>query len=63
MRGKFRNETIFSGVWKSTRPEVTYHGAFQLVVSADGRAMNGRWLGLSNSGSIRHGEWTLARIS
>jgi len=57
MKGRFNHQAILTGTWKSVRPEVTYHGTFQLVVSADGKEMSGKWLGNSNSGIIRNGEW------
>jgi hypothetical protein len=58
MKGRFHDQAILTGAWRSVRPEVTYHGAFQLVVSADGTKMSGKWLGNSNSGGIRNGDWT-----
>jgi len=59
MTGQFRSETFLSGVWKSVKPEVTYHGTFQLEVSAHGKSMQGKWLGLSKRHGIRNGEWVL----
>jgi len=53
MKGRFQHQAILTGTWNSVRPEVTYHGTFQLVVSADGRQMSGKWLGNSNNGTIR----------
>jgi len=54
MKGRFHHQAILTGTWKSVRPEVTYHGTFQLVVSAGGKEMSGKWLGNSNSGAIRN---------
>lgn len=57
MQGQFQNEIVITGKWKSSKPEVVYHGAFQLVATANGRRMAGRWLGLTNEHLIQHGEW------
>lgn len=61
MKGHFPHQTLITGTWKSVRPEVTYHGTFQLVVAADGKTMSGKWLGNSNSGNIRSGDWVWHR--
>jgi hypothetical protein len=57
IEGQFRQQEIVSGTWHSVRQEDTYHGTFQLHVSVDGQRMVGKWLGNSNRGEIRYGEW------
>lgn len=59
VNGWLRNNVVLTGTWKSCKNEAVFEGAFQLLVSADGRSMSGKWVGLSNSkpGTVRSGEW------
>jgi hypothetical protein len=63
IKGQFRQQGIVSGTWQSVRQEDTYHGTFQLLVSVDGKRMIGKWLGNSNSGGIRYGDWVWQKKS
>lgn len=62
LSGNLRNEIYLTGVWKEVRKEQIYHGAFQLMVSPNGKKMDGIWVGFSASGIIRSGKWTLEKI-
>ncbi len=40
----------------------TYHGVVQMILDPTGRAMTGRWLGISKRYTIKSGEWRLDRL-
>jgi hypothetical protein len=57
MEGMLRNGIFYTGTWKSLKENVTYHGAFQLLISHSGNKISGKWLGLDNPDIINNGEW------
>ncbi|MET3906773.1 hypothetical protein ABID59_001104 [Bradyrhizobium sp. S3.3.6] len=45
-----------TGTWKDCRP-IGYYGTFQLLLSYKRDEANGKWVGFSNKGMVRTGNW------
>ncbi|MFC5265042.1 hypothetical protein ACFPJ1_23250 [Kribbella qitaiheensis] len=53
--GTWTERTATNGYYKGA----TYHGTLQMIVSPQGRTMNGRWLGFDKEFKVNTGEWSL----
>jgi hypothetical protein len=52
-----------TGTWRNTVQAARHHGVLQLRLLANGRSMEGRWLGFDGSAAIQEGDWKWERIS
>src|SRR5664280_1062810 len=52
-----------TGVWENVPDGDIYHGAFQFVVSPDGKRMTGKWIGFNRKQEIREGPWQWNLVS
>lgn len=57
IRGVFDRELYFTGTWANTSKGDIYHGAFQFVLSPDGKTMEGKWVGFDCQHEVNHGQW------
>jgi hypothetical protein len=53
--GSWHEQTNVRGYYKGA----IYHGAIQLVVSADGAHMKGKWVGFGKDMAVNVGDWQL----
>ena len=51
-----------TGRWYDSAKGATYFGAFQLVIDLVPNRMVGQWIGFSDSGKIKSGEWVWERL-
>jgi len=52
-----------TGTWRDTQGGVAYHGTFQLAISPNEEAMEGKWVGFSEDNSVKCGKWLWQRVS
>lgn len=58
VRGQLKDNHYFTGIWLHPLQRHHYHGAFQLLLEANGHRMRGRWIGFSNTkNSLEEGDW------
>lgn len=63
LRGEVKDNIYFTGYWYHPIETARYHGAFQLVIHPDGKAMSGKWVGYSETlHQIDSGAWSFKRI-
>lgn len=61
-------DNVATGTWEdSTKPDsyykgATYHGAIQLVISADQTHMAGKWVGVGKDMEINTGPWEFTYV-
>lgn len=59
---------VATGTWsEQTSPEgyyegATYYGALQLILSEDGKKLEGKWLGFDRNLQVNSGPWEIVRI-
>jgi hypothetical protein len=63
LEGKLNTQIHLTGIWESVVDDSIYNGAFQLMISPKGDTMEGRWIGFSKKGYIKHGIWVWERLS
>ena len=62
------NGQVATGSWtERTDPEghyegAVYHGAIQLLISEDGRRLDGMWAGFGSVGEVNSGPWTFTLV-
>jgi hypothetical protein len=56
VRGRLR-DGILTGVWHNVAENAHHHGAFQLILTPDGRGMAGKWVGFDRRHQVQHGAW------
>jgi hypothetical protein len=63
LRGTVKDNRYFTGVWFHPVRQSHHHGAFELLLNADGEQMMGLWFGYSESrNTIESGEWVWRRV-
>lgn len=59
---------VATGSWQQANAEdgyykgVIYHGAVQLVVDEDGKAMRGMWIGFGRDMRVKSGPWEISYV-
>jgi len=62
------NGQVATGAWTERTDEsgpyagAVYHGAIQLLVSEDGRRLDGMWAGFGSLGEVNSGPWALTLV-
>lgn len=62
IEGTIERENIVTGIWRDLEAGATYFGSFQLVISPLKNSMKGKWVGWSQQGVVRSGDWVWERI-
>jgi hypothetical protein len=57
--GTWAEQTQLAGWYRGS----VYHGAIQMLLTADERTMSGKWVGFGKNGEINDGPWSLTLIS
>jgi hypothetical protein len=65
----YLDDQIVTGSWEeSTNPDgpykgAKYHGAAQLILSEDGKSMEGKWVGFGKQMEVKTGPWTITYVA
>jgi hypothetical protein len=62
--GRFQHQIYFTGSWRRMGRGQINHGAFQLILHAEGQRMDGEWVGFSEKlHVVKHGSWKWVLVS
>lgn len=62
IRGEIRCDRYFTGSWYHPIKTNLNHGAFQMIISCNGRCMRGKWVGFRDSDEIVTGIWEWKKL-
>ncbi|HXB26843.1 MAG TPA: nucleotide-binding protein [Gemmatimonadaceae bacterium] len=57
VNGEIQRGDMLTGTWSDRERGPAYFGAFQLKIDPKCRRMTGKWVGFSQSGEIKTGDW------
>lgn len=63
VKGEIQGGNMLTGTWADREQGPAYFGAFQFRIHPKCRSMSGKWIGFSESGEIKSGDWHWTKIS